>query len=61
MSLEDGRTGRGNLNSRASTISYLAARSVALVGTDAFGAPLLIDVARNGTGELRLMNLIWSN
>ncbi|WOH63856.1 ThiF family adenylyltransferase [Bradyrhizobium sp. BWA-3-5] len=50
------RAGRDDLNYRAPTISHLAARSVALVGTGAIGAPLAIELARNGIRELRLMD-----
>jgi ThiF family len=43
-------------NSRAPAISGLAARSVALFGTGAIGAPVAIELARNGIGELRLLD-----
>ncbi|WP_024509973.1 ThiF family adenylyltransferase [Bradyrhizobium sp. ARR65] len=50
------RAGRDDLISRAPAISGLAERSVALIGTGAIGAPLAIESARNGIGELRLMD-----
>jgi hypothetical protein len=50
------RAGRSDLNSRAPAVAGLAARSVAVVGTGAIGAPLTIELARNGIGELKLLD-----
>jgi ubiquitin-protein ligase len=50
------RAGRSDLSSRAPSISQLATKSVALIGAGAVGAPLAIELARNGIGELRLMD-----
>ncbi|WP_154072387.1 hypothetical protein [Bradyrhizobium erythrophlei] len=46
------RAGHRDLISRAPAIAGLAAKSVALVGAGAVGAPLAIELARNGIGEL---------
>lgn len=50
------RAGQQDLMSRAPAISGLSTKSVALFGAGAVGAPLAIELARNGVRELRLMD-----
>jgi hypothetical protein len=50
------RAGPRDLASRAPAIVGLSAKSVALVGAGAVGAPLAIELARNGIGELKLLD-----
>lgn len=50
------RAGPTDLTSRAPTLSGLSTKSVAVIGTGAVGAPLAIELARNGVADLRLMD-----
>jgi hypothetical protein len=50
------RAGSGDLSSRAPSVSKLSTKSVAVIGTGAIGAPLAIELARNGVRELRLLD-----
>lgn len=50
------RAGVSDLASRAPQASDLSAKKVCVIGTGAIGAPLAIDLARNGVKELRLLD-----
>jgi molybdopterin/thiamine biosynthesis adenylyltransferase len=50
------RAGPSDLISRAPAISRLSTKSVTVIGSGAVGAPLAIELARNGVGELRLLD-----
>jgi hypothetical protein len=50
------RAGKDDLSSRAPATSKLMNKSVALFGAGAIGAPLAIELARNGISDLRLMD-----
>ncbi|WP_377829264.1 ThiF family adenylyltransferase [Bradyrhizobium lupini] len=50
------RAGHQDLISRAPATSGLSTKSIALFGTGALGAPLTIELARSGVGELKLLD-----
>lgn len=50
------RAGPSDLISRTPTVSSLAAKSVAVIGAGAVGAPVSIELARNGVKEIRLLD-----
>ncbi|WP_162240860.1 ThiF family adenylyltransferase [Bradyrhizobium tropiciagri] len=50
------RAGTSDIISRAPAAAALATKSVALLGTGAIGAPLAIELARNGIRKLTLMD-----
>jgi hypothetical protein len=50
------RAGHQDLISRAPATSGLSTKSIALFGTGAVGAPLAVELARNGVGELKLLD-----
>ncbi|WP_038937092.1 HesA/MoeB/ThiF family protein [Bradyrhizobium japonicum] len=50
------RAGDQDLISRAPATSGLLTKSIALLGTGALGAPLAVELARNGVGELKLLD-----
>ena len=50
------RAGPSDLISRAPAVSGLSTKSVSVIGTGAVGAPLAIELARNGVKEIRLLD-----
>lgn len=50
------RAGRSDLGARVPAIAALAGRKVTLVGAGALGAPIAIELARNGVGQLTLVD-----
>ncbi|MCA6115261.1 ThiF family adenylyltransferase [Bradyrhizobium sp. WSM 1738] len=50
------RAGPSDLTSRAPQASALFNKKVCVIGTGAIGAPVAIDLARNGIKELRLLD-----
>lgn len=50
------RAGRGDLGVRVPVVSALAAKTVAVVGCGALGAPIAIELARNGVRRLHLLD-----
>lgn len=50
------RGGMGDLGARVPAVSALAGKKVVIVGVGALGAPIAIELARNGVAELRLID-----
>jgi molybdopterin/thiamine biosynthesis adenylyltransferase len=50
------RAGPSDLEARVPALSALGGKKVALVGVGAIGAPIAIELARNGVAELRLLD-----
>lgn len=50
------RAGRGDLGARVPAVRTLQDRAVATFGLGALGGPVALDLARNGIGELRLVD-----
>lgn len=50
------RAGLSDLGARVPAFSALAGKKVAIVGVGALGAPIAIELARNGVAELRLLD-----
>lgn len=50
------RAGRSDLGARVPSIAALAGRKVTLIGTGALGAPIAIELARNGLERLTLVD-----
>lgn len=50
------RAGRSDLGARVPAIAVLAGRKVTVVGAGALGAPIAIELARNGVGQLTLVD-----
>lgn len=50
------RAGKRDIGERVPAVGALAGKRIALIGTGALGAPLAIELARNGASELRLLD-----
>lgn len=51
-----GRAGRSDLAARIPELAILSKRRVALIGLGGIGAPVAIELARSGVGELRILD-----
>lgn len=50
------RAGHRDLGERVPAVGALTGKRIAVIGTGALGAPLVIELARNGVSELRLLD-----
>lgn len=50
------RAGKRDIGERVPAVGALANKRIALIGTGALGAPIAIELARNGASELRLLD-----
>lgn len=50
------RAGKRDIGERVPAVGVLTGKRIALIGTGALGAPIAIELARNGVSELRLLD-----